>query len=91
MQITHNYINNLIDELDKVVKKGQSITQINAIAKSNRYREIRRIIRNMHLAQEQAPMLKEVWFYFWKWIKYRTSRIFHRIYDRLRNLLLVKI
>lgn len=61
--ITHNKLNETIEKLTGVTKKGQPW------AKKNKERIIRGFIREMRRDQAKDIVLKEVFFYFWMWLK----------------------
>ena len=63
MDITHNQINASIAEMEHISAKGQPY------AKRNKERRVRAVLRQMREDQRQVPFLKEVWFYFWLWLR----------------------
>lgn len=62
MFTTHNKIDKAIEAMEEVVAKGQPF------AKANKDRRIREILRWMRIEQERPVLLKEVWFYFKRWL-----------------------
>ena len=63
MEITHNEINGLISKMEHIVSKGQPF------AKRNKNRAIRAVLKDMKSTQTSSPTIKEVWFYFFKWMR----------------------
>ena len=63
MEITHNEINNLISKMEQILLKGQPF------AKRNKERRIRKILVDMRLSQNGSLTIKDVWFYFKKWMR----------------------
>jgi len=63
MQITHNYINDSIDHLAWLTRKGIPG------AKKNKNRQIRNQIAKMREQQAQYIVWADLWCYFKRWIK----------------------
>jgi len=76
MIVTHNKLNETIEKLTGVTKKGQPW------AKKNKERIIRGFIREMRRDQKKPPTLKEVLFYFWMWIKSKFKYVLYTPYKK---------
>ena len=66
MRITHNKLNEVIEKLRGVTKKGQPW------AKLNKERLIRGFIREMEREQAKGITLKELLFYLQMWLKQKA-------------------
>jgi len=76
MRITHNRLNEVIEKLTGVTKKGQPW------AKKNKERIIRGFIREMMREQKKPPTLIEIGFYLWMWIKWQIWKIIGLVWYR---------
>jgi YesN/AraC family two-component response regulator len=63
MKTTHNKVDEAIKAMELIVSKGQSGS------KNQRQRLIRAVLRWMRREQRKPITLKEVWGYFWLWLK----------------------
>ena len=63
MLTTHNKIDRAREAMEEIVAKGQPF------AKANKDRRIREILWWLRVEQKRPIILKEVWFYFWMWLK----------------------
>jgi len=63
MLTTHNKIDRAIEAMEEIVAKGQPF------AKANKDRRIREVLWWLRVEQKRPIIFKEVWFYFWMWIK----------------------
>jgi len=68
MLTTHNKIDRAIEAMEEIVAKGQPF------AKANKDRRIREILWWLRVEQKRPIILKEVWFYFWMWLKSKFKR-----------------
>lgn len=68
MIITHNRINDGIRLMLDILGKGQPF------ASRNKERRIRLVLWGMIKQQNKPILFKEVWFYFWRWLKSKFKK-----------------
>ena len=62
MDLIHKRLNNLVGDMEQVVRKGVPF------AKRNKDRRVRAILRSMRAKQAEPPKFADVWFYFRSWL-----------------------